>query len=591
MSSEDGPGQQLALLPEDKEVDKDEAMEALMRVMGDDESVLFNTRKPKDFGTGVATGLKNIGIGVGAGLAALVAAPVHGYKTDKNKTGGLFKGMAVGVASAVALPIAGIGTGLYQIGRGVVNTPEAIKESQNGKKWDKKTGEWVVYRYYLDQDEAACVARLAQIKEDMRLIEGLQPPASKTTGGQRKVLDTEYYDTLGVPTDASSGEVKKAYYKLAMACHPDKNKDDPDANLKFQKLGEAYQILSDDELRLKYDTEGKGATQEMDLVDGSMIFTLLFGSETLEPWTGKMRTLLMMDSEVMDDMLAEGVQHKLVEGQHELDVCLLAGRLRDRCAMIVEATFLAEEKPESKKVVSQLRDSWREQMKQQIHELCGTTFGPLFMSAVGWTYENVANIYLGKQDAWAKGQYYKADAQFRYMGNVVKTARVSARTIMASQKAAKKSKKKAKREERKRRKEEKRVQREMRKGVSKSMSMTNDSVIGDTTSSDLDPLAEEEALGMMVETFLSIAIIEVEDTVRKAAKKFLKDMVEGAEEGEDYERLKSVRAGILLELGSVMQDVAKERETDRSNFRVTDAVSEAYVAAVKRKDEELHPSN
>jgi len=55
---------------------------------------------------------------------------------------------------------------------------------------------------------------------------------------------SERLTIVQVPTDAPTGEIKRAYMKLAMKMHPDKNQDDPEATAKFQKLGEAYQVRS-----------------------------------------------------------------------------------------------------------------------------------------------------------------------------------------------------------------------------------------------------------------------------------------------------------------------------------------------------------
>lgn len=52
--------------------------------------------------------------------------------------GGFFKGLGAGVVMAVALPVAGMGYGIAQVARGMYNTPEAVRESHAGKKWDKK---------------------------------------------------------------------------------------------------------------------------------------------------------------------------------------------------------------------------------------------------------------------------------------------------------------------------------------------------------------------------------------------------------------------------------------------------------------------
>ncbi|MEO0576040.1 MAG: molecular chaperone DnaJ [Pseudomonadota bacterium] len=66
----------------------------------------------------------------------------------------------------------------------------------------------------------------------------------------------DYYEVLGVSKSAEAGELKKAYRRLAMKHHPDRNPDDADAEARFKEAKEAYEVLSDDQKRAAYDQFG-----------------------------------------------------------------------------------------------------------------------------------------------------------------------------------------------------------------------------------------------------------------------------------------------------------------------------------------------
>ncbi|MFI3114640.1 MAG: molecular chaperone DnaJ [Clostridia bacterium] len=101
----------------------------------------------------------------------------------------------------------------------------------------------------------------------------------------------DYYEVLGVDKSASDVEIKKAYRKMAMKYHPDQNKDNPEAEASFKEVNQAYEVLSDDTKKSRYDQFGHagvdsnyggggfgggyGGFEDVDLGD---IFGSFFGS-------------------------------------------------------------------------------------------------------------------------------------------------------------------------------------------------------------------------------------------------------------------------------------------------------------------------
>ena len=74
-------------------------------------------------------------------------------------------------------------------------------------------------------------------------------------------MKEDYYKTLGVTKSSSQGEIKKAYRKMAIKYHPDKNPNDKAAEEKFKEAAEAYEVLSNPDKKAKYDQFGHQAFQ------------------------------------------------------------------------------------------------------------------------------------------------------------------------------------------------------------------------------------------------------------------------------------------------------------------------------------------
>lgn len=225
---------------------------------------IFSLRRPKDAKAGLSSGLKSIAKGVAGGAAGLFAAPIVG--ATREGVAGFAKGLASGVVGAVVLPVTGVGVGAVQLVRGIMNQPEALVQQAQGKLWDEERREWV----------------------DKHAIVAMEPPKAKANKGHKRPSGgDDYYALLQVPRDATPDQIKKQYYMLARKWHPDKNPGDATAHEKFQKLGEAYQVLGNDELRARYDEHGSEGL-DVNFMEGGEFFSMLFGSDSFEHLIGEL---------------------------------------------------------------------------------------------------------------------------------------------------------------------------------------------------------------------------------------------------------------------------------------------------------------
>ena len=140
------------------------------------------------------------------------------------------------------LPVTGAVVGVKETVHGAINTPEAVKAHSEDREWDPESKAYIDYSLAVEADSVLSVDVEARFQSEggAAAAGGLGDDAGGRGGSAKAVKDTEFYDLLGVAPDASAGQIKKAYYKLALKLHPDKNPNDPEAAEKFQKVGVGF---------------------------------------------------------------------------------------------------------------------------------------------------------------------------------------------------------------------------------------------------------------------------------------------------------------------------------------------------------------
>lgn len=133
-------------------------------------------------------------------------------------------------------------------------------------------------------------------------------------------MEEDYYEILGVARDADAETIKKAFRKLALEFHPDRNQGDKESEEKFKKINEAYQILSDDQKRRMYDRYGKegisGAYGGAGV--GGFDFSSIFGDFFEQAFGGGGRSARPSDPYGIDTELAVTLEFKeALEGVHK----------------------------------------------------------------------------------------------------------------------------------------------------------------------------------------------------------------------------------------------------------------------------------
>lgn len=388
---------------------------------GNTDSGIFSMNKPRDAVDGMGKGAGNIAGGLLGGVAFLFAAPIKGAMDGQKESGakgaakGFAKGLGVGLMGGTAMAVGGTATGVVQIGRGMYQTPGAMKAMSEGKEWDDDNKEWVVHNLQSEADRVLSVsmedfvALLKQEEAEQLEAQGIEStPAATPESPSKTVHDKEFYEVLGLSTSATTAEIKKAYYLKARQSHPDKNPDDPEAQAKFQKIGEAYMVLSDEKLRQNYDLGGKDGIAGAPKMDSGAMFAMIFGSEKFEAIVGELQLASEMGAEGEDDMYRHPRARAFKQKRRQVQCAVnLAAKLQAFIDMgCNEAQF-------------------RQECQRDTADLCTSIFGGILLQTIGDAYIEHARAELDS-----------IDSMFMYMKQVGRNALIKGSILKSGVAAA-----------------------------------------------------------------------------------------------------------------------------------------------------------
>jgi len=226
-------------------------------------------------------------------------------------------------------------------------------------------------------------------------------------GTDEKPIDMEYYDILGVKATATQTEIKKAYRIMALKYHPDKNLNDAEAGEKFKKVAEAYQILSDPDLRANYNKYGKSDANNELFSDPSEFFRQQFGGEKFSDLIGDISIFNDLSNAAAEPVnktpqeTEEELQRKQLERQKR--VSALSSKLIERLSTYTHSFPLDELTNKSmnvnlKEVSQNAMSILKDIMAGEAEELKNENYGVELLHTIGYIYRNKAEQALAQYD-------------------------------------------------------------------------------------------------------------------------------------------------------------------------------------------------
>jgi hypothetical protein len=432
-------------------------------------------------------------------------------------------------------------SGVTQIVRGVAAVPASIMAPRQGKWWNSSTGEW----------ELTDLTKVSPPENDDDLLKTIEDDLDSkhfTVGGKPsgEVVDMYYYEILEVDTTADESKIKRQYYLLARKYHPDKNDGDNDAADKFKTVAEAYQVLSDSELRAKYDKGGRDAlsgdkTSGMDShkADPSLLLAYLFGSDKFSDYVGRLATSTSA-------MLGDTTKLSVVQARtlQERRVARLALKLATRISAWVSGDFETVESAWTSEAVA----------------LSMASYGWEMLQVIGMAYEVSAVQFLGSNDSgigmpsiaeWAQGK--NAANKLTKAGSKNQWA-----TMVASMDAMK-------------------IQQEYGEKIAQATS--------DEEKAKLEQEMAEATTGVMLRIIWTTTSVDVVTTIHEVCQMVFFDQSVDKETREK-------RANAVKKLGAIFQGCPEPQHPAGQKKSAKELFEEAAMAAtletIKRKDESTY---
>ncbi|ETW51813.1 hypothetical protein PFMALIP_00130 [Plasmodium falciparum MaliPS096_E11] len=206
----------------------------------------------------------------------------------------------------------------------------------------------------------------------------------KLDDNTRNNMKRSYYDILDVKEDSDINEIKRKFYNLSLKYYPKMNKDkNLVMNQKFENISEAYQILGYENRRKLYDLGEYDETNKMIIIDPLIFFNLIFTSDMMYEYTGNTQVSTFVKLFFEKNISVEDISYyvgeimkEMMEGQNIREE-KVAELLKDRLDLYIDN-----------------EDEWKKLMENEISMLLKSSFSSFILESIGWTYENVSNIFL-----------------------------------------------------------------------------------------------------------------------------------------------------------------------------------------------------